>query len=191
MSLPPVPSFLAFAATSPKAAVSGGFGWIDWAVVAVVLAGTTVLGSVLAGRHQSYRDFFLGGRALPWWAVSLSIVSAQLSGNTFISMPFIVYAGDFTFFAMPLIGALLGRFVVAFWLLPEFYRREIFSPYDYMAERLGPSARHTVSGLFLLGCVLVESGRLFATALLFQVLLAGPLAGVEAATGVRPIIAAI
>ena len=72
---------------------------VDWAVVAGYLLLTTLVGHLLRGKQASVKDFFLGGRSLPWPAVSGSIIATEISGVTFIGVPGMVYAaqGDFTY----------------------------------------------------------------------------------------------
>jgi solute:Na+ symporter, SSS family len=175
----------------PTPVHSPGFGLLDWAVVALALVVATAFGAWASRRMHSRRDFFLGGRQLPWWAVSMSVVSAQLTGSSFIALPALVYTGDMRFFLFPLIGGLVSRFIVAFWLLPAFYRREIYSPYQFVARRLGPGVLSAATALFVLGCVLGESARLYVMALLVQVLLAAQLAPIADFTGLPPIALAI
>ena len=67
------------------------FSTLDALVVLGVLVGTTVLGERLAGRQGSLSDFFLGGRRLPWWAVSASIIATEISAVTYVSLPSVVY----------------------------------------------------------------------------------------------------
>ena len=90
------------------ATLSSRFTWIDWAVVVAYLAFTTILGARLAGRQSSMRDFFLGGRKLPWYAVSGSIVATEISAVTFVSIPSIVFKmdveGNFKYLQLGLIG---------------------------------------------------------------------------------------
>ena len=62
------------------------FGWINWCVVAVVVLGTTLLGHLLKGKSTGVEGFFLGGRNLPWWAVSASIMASQISAVTVIAV---------------------------------------------------------------------------------------------------------
>ena len=64
---------------------------VDYAIIAVYLVGVAWLGTRIGGRQQSSRDYFLGGRALPWWAVGLSVVASETSTLTFISVPGLAY----------------------------------------------------------------------------------------------------
>ncbi len=147
----------------------GGFTWIDWTVLGVYLVGTSWLAGRLAGSKQTVRDFFLGGRKLPWWAVSGSIVASEVSGVTFVSIPATAYAkgGNYTY-VMLLVGFLLGRFVIAYALVPAYYRQEIYSPYEFMGRRLGPGVHRATTALFFLGSFLAQGSRLLLAALVLD-----------------------
>ncbi|MDF1800333.1 MAG: hypothetical protein P1V81_14235 [Planctomycetota bacterium] len=174
-------------------ALAGRFTAWDWLVVLGFLALTTWIGHRMSGKQASIRDFFLGGRSLPWYAVSASIIATEISAVTFISLPSVVAkdGGNFTYLQLGLIGGLIARSAVAFWLVPAYYEREILSPYDYMAEHLGGGARKVVTWLFAIGGVLGQSARVYLTALVLGVLLGPELAAVEATTGVPPLVASV
>ncbi len=143
----------------------------DWLVVLLYMVFTTWLGHKLSGNQSSIRDFFLGGRTLPWWAVSGSIVATEISALTFIGVPGGVYAmqGDWTYLQWG-IGSIIARFVVGYYLVPLYYKKEIYSPYDFMGERLGEGVRRLVTLLFSLGAILGQSVRVLGTAfILFAV----------------------
>jgi len=140
------------------------------------LAGTTALGAWLAGRQATIRDFFLGGRRLPWLAVAGSIIATEISAVTFIAVPGLAFRadGDLTYFQLAL-GAVLARVIVAVWFVPAFYEREIYSPYDYMGNRLGAPVRTVTSALFALGAVLGQSVRVLTTAIVLELMTGLPL----------------
>ena len=148
-----------------------GFGWLDWTVLAVYLAGTSWLADRLAGSRQTIRDFFLGGRKLPWWAVSGSIVASEVSGVTFVSVPAIAFAagGNFTYLMLA-IGTILARVLIGLYFVPAFYRKEIYSPYEFMGQRLGPAVDRVTTGLFIGGALLAQGARLFLAALVLSVI---------------------
>ena len=79
--------------------VHEAFGWIDWTVVLVYMVFTTILGERLSGKQANIKDFFLGGRSLPWWSVTGSMIATEISALTFIGVPGGVYAanGDWTY----------------------------------------------------------------------------------------------
>lgn len=155
------------------ASVSAQFTWIDWGVVVVFLGFTTLLGTKLTGKQATIRDFFLGGRKLPWYAVSGSIIATEISAVTFIGVPYVVFkmGGNFTYLQLGLIGSLLSRIIVGYVLIPQYYRREIYSPYDYMGNQLGQRVRTMTSGLFVLGAMLSQSARVYLTIHIMVVLL--------------------
>ena len=156
--------------------IESHFTWIDWAVLVGYLVFTTVLGAKLAGRQATNRDFFLGGRKLPWPAVTGSIIATEISAVTFLGAPAIVFAagGNFTYLQLA-IGAILARVIIGVWFVPAFYEREIYSPYDYMGNRLGRPARTVTTGLFMLGAVLGQSVRVLLTALVLELMTGLPL----------------
>ena len=171
----------------------GTFTWIDWLVVLAFLVLTTWVGHRKSGEQATIRDFFLGGRKLPWYAVSASIVATEISALTFIGLPSVVFkeGGDFTYLQLGLIGALIARCVVAFIFVPAYYEREIYSPYDYMANRFGDRARTVVTVLFAIGGVLGQAARVYLTALVLQILIGPELAAFELATGVSPLVSSV
>lgn len=146
------------------------FTYWDWAVVAGYMIFTTVLGHRLSGKQSNIKDFFLGGKTLPWWSVSGSMIATEISALTFIGVPGMVYAmaGDWTYLQWGF-GSIIARFAVAYWLIPLYYEKEIYSPYDFMGNRLGEGARRLVTGLFALGSILGQSVRVLVTAIILQV----------------------
>lgn len=145
--------------------VAEAFGWVDWLVVGGYLLLTTWVGHRLRGQQVTIRDFFLGGRKLPWPAVSGSIIATEISALTFIGVPGMVYAvgGDFTYLQWAL-GSVLARVLVGVFLVRRYYEEEIFSPYDYMSNRLGGNVRTLTTVLFSIGAILGQSVRVLVTA---------------------------
>ncbi len=175
------------------ASLSHRFTWIDWLVVVLYLALTTWLGAKKAGRQATIRDFFLGGRRLPWWAVSGSIVATEVSALTFVSVPWVVFqpGGNLTYLQLGIIGSTLARVIVGYVLVPAYYEREIYSPYDYMGHRLGGRVRSMTSSLFILGGLLGQSARIYLTALVISVVLHDQLAVLSARLGGNELVWAI
>jgi len=152
---------------------SPGFTGLDWGIVIGYLVFSTWLGAKMAGKQSTIRDFFLGGRKLPWYAVSGSIIATEISALTFVVVPFIVFrpGGNFTYLQLGVFGTFIARIIVGYWLVPEYYRREIYSPYDYMGHRMGEGVRSMTSALFALGGVLAQSARVYLTAEVLNVVL--------------------
>ena len=145
------------------------FGAIDWAIVAIYIAGTTLVGHRLKGRQHSTRDFFLGGRQVPWYAVSASTIATTISAVTFIGVPALVYAegGNFVYLQLAM-GGIIARILVARFLVPLYYEKEFYSPYEYMTDRLGPVVGRITAGMFFLGGILGQGVRVYATALVLE-----------------------
>ncbi|MCH7812404.1 MAG: hypothetical protein IID40_00130 [Planctomycetes bacterium] len=171
---------------SVLAATAGGFGWIDWGIVLAYFAVTTVIGGALAGKQATIHDFFLGGRRLPWYAVSGSIIATEISALTFISVPFVVFrpGGNFTYLQLGVFGSFFARIIVGYVLVPAYYKREVYSPYDYMGQRLGPAVRATATVLFSFGGMLAQSARVYLTAVVLRVILHRELGVLADATGI-------
>ena len=147
------------------------FSLIDWLVVGIYLLGTTVLGHRLRGPQADTKDFFLGNRDVPWQAVTASSVATTISAVTFISVPALVYAdgGNLVYLQFALAG-IISRIIVAYWLLPRYYQELYFSPYDYTSQRLGSWPGRLASLLFLVGGVLGQGVRVYAPALVLELL---------------------
>lgn len=147
------------------------FGLWDWAVVAAYIVGTTIVGHHLKGKQHSTRDFFLGGRNLPWYAVSASTIATTISAVTFIGVPATVYAANGSFVYLQLaLGGIIARILVARFLVPLYYEKEFYSPYEYMADRLGPAVGRITAGMFFLGGILGQGVRVYATALVLEII---------------------
>ncbi len=171
--------------TLPIASVSAQFTIWDWAVVAGYLVFTTLLGIRMSGKQATMRDFFLGGRKLPWYAVSGSIIATEISAVTFIGVPYVVFKpeGNFTYLQLGVLGSILARILVGYFIVPAYYKREIYSPYDYMGNQLGTRVRTMTSGLFLLGSTLAQASRVYLTAQIMIVVLNDQLKWLEMNAG--------
>src|SRR5437764_13164082 len=104
---------------------------IDLAVILAYLAAITWFGARFRHGQRNLRDYFLGGRTAPWWAISLSIVSAETSTLTIIGTPPLAFAGNLGFLQI-VFGYLLARIVISILLLPHSFRGEIFTEYWMM-----------------------------------------------------------
>ncbi len=141
-----------------------GLNPLDYAIIAVYLVGVAWIGTRIGGRQQSSRDYFLGGRALPWWAVGLSVVASETSTLTFISVPGLAYQGNLHFLQLAL-GYFVGRCLVALFFIPAYYRGELETAYDFIGKRFGLPLRRLTSSVFIVTRVLASGVRLFASAI--------------------------
>lgn len=151
-------------------AIQDLFQWQDWVVLVGYLLLTTWVGHLMRGKQASIKDFFLGGRSLPWQAVSGSIIATEISGVTFIGVPGIIFAanGNFTYLQWA-IGSIIARILIARFFVRVYYEQEIYSPYDYMGRRLGNLAKTLATVLFTVGSILAQSVRVLVAAIPLQV----------------------
>ncbi len=144
--------------------MSSNFGLIDLLVVIAYLAGTTALGVWLGRNQRNSRDYFVADRNLPWWAVMFSIVAAETSALTFISIPGLAYIGNLGFLQV-CAGYVVGRVVVAFVLLPRYFQGELVTAYTLLGTRFGPETRRFTSIVFMATRAMADSVRVFASAI--------------------------
>ena len=144
---------------------------IDLALVVAYLAGITLYGLRFRGRgERSLRSYFLADRDVPWWAIALSIVAAETSTLTVISVPGLAYTGDFGFLQLAL-GYLLGRMVICVLFLPRYFRGELLTAYQLIGRRFGVRLERATAGLFLAMRAAAEGVRVFAVAIVVGVAL--------------------
>jgi SSS family transporter len=144
--------------------------WLDSGVIAAYLVGITWFGARFRGSQNSLKDYFLGGRRAPWWAISLSIVSAETSTLTVIGTPSLSFNGNFGFLQLVL-GYLLARLVIATLFLPAYFRGEMYTAYELMRIRFGTRIRRLTAGTFLILRALAEGVRVFAISIVISVVL--------------------
>ncbi len=143
---------------------------IDLAVIAVYLAGITWFGARFRNSQHSLKDYFLGGRNAPWWAIALSIVSAETSTLTIIGTPSLSFNGNFGFLQVAF-GYLLARIVISTLFLPAYFRGEMYTAYQLMDVRFGPRIRKLTAGTFLILRALAEGVRVFAISIVISIVL--------------------
>ncbi|MEO8385188.1 MAG: sodium:solute symporter [Betaproteobacteria bacterium] len=118
-------------------------------------------------RKSDNESFFIGNRKSNWMLVAFGMIGTSLSGVTFISVPGAVGASAFTYFQIVL-GQLIGYFVIAFVLLPVYYRLNLTSIYHYLDTRMGPRAYKTGAGFFVLSRTLGATARLYLVVKILQ-----------------------
>lgn len=143
---------------------------VDLAVIAAYLIAITWFGARFKESQSSLKDYFLGGRGAPWWAIAFSIVSAETSTLTVIGTPAISFAGNYTFLQL-ILGYLLGRMVISTLFLPQYFRGEMFTAYELMQRRFGLRIRRFTAGTFLVLRALAEGVRVFAVSIVISVVL--------------------
>ncbi len=153
-----------------------GLNTLDLAVIVAYLAGVTAFGLRFRKRQRTLREYFLADNEIPWWAISLSIVAAETSTLTIISVPGLAYETDFRFLQL-VIGYLVGRAVVSFLMVPQYFRGELVTAYQLIERRFGQKLRSLTAGLFLVTRAAAEGVRVFAVAIVVGIALSSLLAG--------------
>lgn len=133
----------------------------------VAYFGVLLLISFLTGKDDSNEIFFKAARKSPWYIVAFGMIGASLSGVTFISVPGWVEGAQFGYFQVVL-GYLVGYFVVAYVLLPIYYRQNVTSIYQYLETRFGLISYKTGAFFFFISRILGASFRLFLVAIVLQ-----------------------
>jgi Na+/proline symporter len=154
---------------------------LDLGIVVVYILGMTLLGVWFTRAQKDLRTYFVGGRNVGWFMVLMSIVATETSAVTFLSVPGLAFnpkGGNLTFLQLSF-GYIIGRCLVAWFLLPQYMRGDLFSAYQVLRERFGPSVQRVASGLFLVTRTIADGLRLFLTALLLQYVDVGQYVGVE------------
>lgn len=143
---------------------------IDYIVILFYLMLVLFVGSFAGGKQNSAKDYFLGSSKISWWAVCFSIVAAETSSLTFISIPGLAYLTNLSFLQVTF-GYLLGRILVAKFLLPAYFKGELSTAYAYLENRFGVKTRRFASIIFLFTRVAADGVRLFATAIPLKLML--------------------
>ncbi|HVO79825.1 MAG TPA: sodium:solute symporter [Terriglobales bacterium] len=147
-----------------------GLDKLDLTIIGLYLAGITLFGLRFRKRQRSLRDYFLADRNIPWWAIALSIVAAETSTLTIISIPGLAYDTNLTFLQVVL-GYLAGRVVISFVLLPHYFRGDLFTAYELIERRFGRQLRSLTAGLFLVTRAAAEGVRVYAVSIVVAIAL--------------------
>src|SRR6266478_5193701 len=147
-----------------------GLNRVDLLIIAAYLAGITLFGLRFRKRQRTMRDYFLADRNIPWWAISLSIVAAETSTLTISSSPGLAYDSNFTFLQV-VMGYVIGRIIISFVLLPQYFRGELYTAYQLIERRFGPELRTVTAGLFLLTRAAAEGVRVYAVSIVVAIAL--------------------
>jgi solute:Na+ symporter, SSS family len=149
---------------------------LDVAIILLFLVGMPLLGVWIGGRQKSATDYFISEKKISWWVVCLSVVSAETSTLTVLSVPVVAYvapeqAGGMTYLTLAL-GYIVGRIIVSFVLLPRYVAGDLVTAYAFLGKRYGDGMRATASVTFQVTRLLADGIRLFATAIPIKVVLA-------------------
>lgn len=138
--------------------------------ILILIAGyfaVLILISYFTGKNDNNEDFFKAGKQSPWYLVAFGMVGASLSGVTFISVPGWIEGSQFSYFQVVL-GYMVGYFIVAYVLLPIYYKLNVTSIYEYLLQRFGVVSHKTGAFFFFVSRVLGAAFRLFLVAIVLQ-----------------------
>ena len=158
------------------------FTLLDTFILLAYLIGISWFGIKIAGKQTSTKDYFLGGRKIPWPVVCLSIVATETSALTFISIPGLAYVTNLNFLQITL-GYFLGRIIVAWIILPAYFKGEIGTAYSYLSGRFGATMKNLASGVFMITRLAADGVRVFATAIPLALILQGTFLAGSLSTG--------
>lgn len=130
--------------------------------------------SYLSSRNTDSEGFFIGNRKSPWFLVAIAMIGSSISGVTFVSVPGMVGASNFSYLQMVL-GFVVGQFIIAFVLIPLFYKMNLVSIYEYLENRFGIASYKTGAWFFFISKMLGASVRLFLVCITLQLLVFDPL----------------
>jgi SSS family solute:Na+ symporter len=143
---------------------------LDFTIVALYLAGITLFGLRFRKKQRTLRDYFLADRNIPWWAISLSVVAAETSTLTIISIPGLAYDTNLTFLQV-VMGYVVGRVIISFVLLPHYFRGDLYTAYELIERRFGKKLRSLTAGLFLATRAAAEGVRVYAVSIVVAIAL--------------------
>src|SRR2546430_1296666 len=147
-----------------------GLNALDFTIIAIYLIGITLFGMRFRKRQRTLRDYFLAGRDIPWWAITLSIVAAETSPLTIISVPGLAYSTDMAFLQVAM-GYIAGRIVISFLLLPHYFRGDLYTAYELIERLFGRGLRSLTAGLFLITRAAAEGVRVYAVSIVVAIAL--------------------
>lgn len=150
------------------------FAFLDYLILFLYFITIAVVGILAGRREKDTDDFFLGGRKMPWWTVTFSILATEVSAVTFIGAPGASYRGNYTYLQFAF-GSLLGRVLIAFLFLPVFYRSRITSIYQFLRQRFGERSRLTAVSFFFFSRLLASGVRLLVVSLALHVVTGFPI----------------
>ena len=162
-------------------------GILDLAILAAYMAGMVALGSWLGRGARDVAEYAVGGRDQSWWLILFSIIATETSAVTFLSIPGFAYERNFTWIQIAL-GFVVGRFAVAFLLLPEYFKGTLFTSYEVLHRRFGGATKQTASMLFILTRSLADGLRLFLSALVLQEMTGISIPWAVAALGITTVV---
>jgi len=140
---------------------------LDLVIIIVYMGAVLAVGWYFSRSQKDTRDYFVGDRDVPWWAITFSIVATETSTATFVSIPGLAFGGNMTFLQL-VIGYMIGRIVIVLLFIPHFFRGELYTVYQVLDRRFGPHAKRASATLFLITRSLADGLRLLLTAIVLR-----------------------
>jgi solute:Na+ symporter, SSS family len=138
---------------------------IDTAVLFFYFIVIISIGLYVGRKEENLKDFALGGRAIPWWAVLASIIAAETSASTFFGTPGEGFTlRNYTYLQLAL-GTILARILVSYIFIKPYYDYKVYSIYEYLTARFGVPTKNAASAIFMFTRVLASGTRLYAAAI--------------------------
>ena len=155
-----------------------GFSAIDYAVLLLYLLGVTVLGARFRRSQRTVKDYFLGAKNIPWFVISLSIVSTETSTLTLVGVPALAYStfarpeqgGNLSYLQI-VFGYIVGRVIISVLFIPAYFQGELVTAYELLKRRFGVRTKNFAASLFLVMRALAEGVRVFAASIVLSAVL--------------------
>jgi len=155
-----------------------GFSAIDYAVLLLYLLGVTVLGARFRRSQRTVKDYFLGAKNIPWFVISLSIVSTETSTLTLVGVPALAYStfarpeqgGNLSYLQI-VFGYIIGRVIISVLFIPAYFQGELVTAYELLKRRFGVRTKNFAASLFLVMRALAEGVRVFAASIVLSAIL--------------------
>src|SRR2546426_9250070 len=138
---------------------------IDTAVLLLYFVLIISIGLYMGRKEENLKDFALGGRGIPWWAVLASIIAAETSAGTFFGTPGEGFAlRNYTYLQLAL-GTILARILVSYIFIKPYYDYKVYSIYEYLTARFGVPTKNAASAVFMITRLLASGARLYVAAI--------------------------
>src|SRR5438067_10980286 len=138
---------------------------IDCAVLFLYFVLIIAVGLYMGRKEENLKDFALGGRRMPWWAVLASLVAAETSAGTFFGTPGEGFSHrDYTYLQLAF-GTILGRVLLSYIFIKPYYDYKVFSIYEYLTARFGIASKNAASGVLMFTRLLASGARLYVAAI--------------------------
>src|SRR5213082_965823 len=138
---------------------------IDSTVLLLYFVLIISIGLYMGRKEENLKDFALGGRRIPWWAVLASLIAAETSAGTFFGTPGEGFSHrDYTYPPLPF-GTIIGRVLVSYIFIKPYYDYKVFSIYEYLTARFGVASKNAASAVFMITRLLASGARLYVAAI--------------------------